>query len=195
MKLLGNVEKGKIFVVSAPAGSGKTTLVNQLKNEFEVVKTTVSYTTRSQREGERPGVDYHYISKESFEEKIKNHEFLEYVELYGDYYGTLKDSIEKLQNLGNHVVLVIDTQGGLKLKKMMPATLIFIMPPSLEELSSRLYKRQSESVEVIQKRLQWAEHEIKDAKYYDYVIVNDDLKTAYEVLKSIFIAEEHRVYS
>lgn len=192
-KLLGNFEKGLVFVISAPAGTGKTTLVKELLNEFSCVKTTVSFTTRAPRKGEVNGVDYHFISVEEFKKKIETGEFLEYVELYGDFYGTSKNNIETLQNQGNHVILVIDTQGGLRLKKMMSANLIFVMPPSLEELGKRLYNRKSESPDVIKKRLEWAKHEIEDAEHYDYKIVNDNLKTAYETLRSILIAEEHRV--
>lgn len=193
VKLLGNLEVGHVFVVSAPAGTGKTTLVKKLLEEFPCVKTTISYTTRAPRAGEAQGVDYFFISKEEFKKKIEEHEFLEYVELYGDYYGTSKNSIEKLQKAGNHVVLVIDTEGGLRLKKIMNATLIFIMPPSLEELGKRLRERKSEEPEVIARRLEWSKNEIEDAKYYDYQIVNDNLKTAYQTLRSILIAEEHRV--
>lgn len=193
VKLLGNLEKGYVFVVSAPAGTGKTTLVKKLIEEFPCVRTTISYTTREPREGESQGVDYFFISKQEFQEKIKEHEFLEYVELYGHYYGTSKNSIEKLQTAGNHVVLVIDTEGGLKIKKIMDAILIFIMPPSLEELGKRLRERKSEEPEVIARRLEWSKNEIEDAKHYDYKIVNDNLKTAYQTLKSILIAEEHRI--
>lgn len=191
--LLGNLEEGKFFVVSAPAGTGKTTLVKKLVDEFPCVKTTVSFTTREPRTGEIDGVDYQFISREKFQKKIEKQDFLEYIELYGDFYGTSLKDIEKLQKLGHHVVLVIDTQGGIKLKKMLEATLIFIMPPSIEELSSRLTKRKTENEEVIKKRLEWAKHEIADAKHYDYIIVNDNLKTAYQVLRSILIAEEHRI--
>lgn len=193
IKLLGNVEVGQVFVVSAPAGTGKTTLVKKLIEEFPCVKTTISYTTREPRQGEAQGVDYFFISKQEFQKKIEEHEFLEYVELYGHYYGTSKNSIEKLQKAGNHVVLVIDTEGGLKIKKIMDATLIFIMPPSLEELGKRLRERKSEEPEVITRRLEWSKNEIEDAKHYDYKIVNDNLKTAYQTLRSILIAEEHRI--
>lgn len=193
MKLLGNLKKGKVFVISAPAGTGKTTLVKKLSDEFDCIKTTISYTTRKPRELEKDGVDYYFIDREEFQKKIENDEFLEYVELYGNYYGTAKHCIEKLQLEGKHAVLVVDTEGGLNLKKMTGAILIFIMPPSFEELTSRLNKRKTEALEVIEKRLEWAKNEMEDAKHYDYLIVNDDLKTAYSVLKSIFVAEEHRV--
>lgn len=192
-KLLGNNKQGKLFVVSAPAGTGKTTLVNELVQEFPCIKTSISYTTRNKRPNEISGVDYHFISRDEFQKKIDDGDFLEYIELYGEYYGTSKTQVEELQINGYHVVLVIDVQGGLKLKKQIEVTLIFVMPPSLEELGSRLNKRKTEKTEEIEKRLKWAGHEIEEAKNYDYQIVNDNLKTAYQVLKSIFIAEEHRI--
>jgi guanylate kinase len=193
VKLLGNLKKGHVFVISAPAGTGKTTLVKKILKEFPCVKTSISFTTRKPRDREVSGIDYNFISLEEFKKKIDEGEFLEHVELYGDYYGTSKHTIEELQNQGKHVVLVIDTQGGLRLKRMINASLIFIMPPSFEELASRLHKRKSEKPDVIEKRLKWAKNEIEDAKYYDYLIVNDNLKTAYQALRSILIAEEHRV--
>lgn len=186
-------KKGRVFVISAPAGTGKTTLVKKLLKDFPNLKMTISSTTRDKRESEVEGEDYFFIDKETFEARIKDGQFIEYVNLYDHYYGTAKDSIQKLVQKGLNVILVIDTEGALNIKKIMDATLIFIMPPSLEELAARLEKRQTEKEDVRKKRLIWAKHEIKDAKHYDYIVVNDHLKTAYEVLKSIFIAEDHRV--
>jgi guanylate kinase len=192
-KLLGNLKKGRLFVVSAPAGTGKTTLVKKILKEFPCVKASISFTTRKPRLGEVSGVDYNFVRAEEFKNKIDKGDFLEHVELYGDFYGTSKQTIEEIQSQGNHVILVIDTQGGLRLKKLINATLIFIMPPSLEELGTRLIKRKSEKPDIIEKRLLWAKNEIEDAKYYDYLIVNENLKTAYQALRSILIAEEHRI--
>jgi len=192
-KLLGNHPTGLIFVVSAPAGTGKTTLVHLLTREFPAVVQSISYTTRAPRYGEMEGREYHFISVEEFKHKIAKWEFLEYVELYGDYYGTCLDSIRKLQKQGRHVLLVIDTQGAKKIKKILPAVFIFIQPPSLEELRARLVNRNTESIEVIEKRLKIAANEIEAGVDYDYQIINEDLNISYQVLRSIVIAEEHRI--
>lgn len=193
MVLQGNIKKGLIFVVSAPAGTGKTTLVHRLTQEFSHVVESISCTTRAPRYNETPGVHYHFIDKGAFEQKIAHHEFLEHAEIYGDYYGTCRCWLEEQQLLGKHVVLVIDTQGMMQLQEKIDAISIFILPPSLEVLKSRLIHRQTESNEIIEKRLAWATHEMKEAKSYDYQIVNDDLNKAYEALRSIVIAEEHKV--
>lgn len=192
MKLLGNLKKGLIFVVSAPAGTGKTTLVQRLVDEFPCVIQSVSYTTRPRRYNESSGDHYHFITTETFEKKIKEEEFLEYVKLYDDYYGTSKKWVENKQMAGKHVILVIDTQGALQLVDTLDAQFIFIAPPSIKELKKRLVLRNTDSKEAISKRLEWAEKELQAAQYYDYRIVNDDLDTAYDVLKSVVIAEEHR---
>ncbi|MBA3958346.1 MAG: guanylate kinase [Parachlamydiaceae bacterium] len=193
-KLLGNLKTGLVFVVSAPAGTGKTTLVEKLYQEFPNVVRSVSYTTRQCRPGEVPGDHYHFISKEEFAQKIARNEFLEHVELYGTLYGTAYQAVKEQQQKGNHIVLVIDTQGALLLKdRGFKAVFIFLMPPSEEELRKRLTERQTESASVIEERLQCAKREFKAVARYDYCIVNDDLETAYQVLRSVFIAEEHRV--
>lgn len=193
MKLLGNLKKGLVFILSAPAGTGKTTLVEKALKEFPSVVQSISYTTRLPRPGEMDGVNYHFVSRQEFEEKIGQGEFLEYVELYGDYYGTSRKWVADQQNRGKHVILVIDTQGGLKLKKEIPSILIFTKPPSMEELRARLLKRKTESAEKIEQRLKWATKEIEEGRHYDYQIINDDLDVAYQVLKSILIAEEHHI--
>jgi guanylate kinase len=164
-----------------------------LVNEFPCVVESVSYTTRECRNGEIPGVHYHFVSESEFERKIANNEFLEYVRLYGYYYGTALQSVQEQQRQGKHVILVIDTQGALQLKGMIPACFVFISPPSLKELRHRLKQRRTESDAVIEERLEWAKKEIETASEYDYTIVNDDLAIAYQVLRSIVIAEEHRV--
>lgn len=191
LKVLGNKKSGSLFIVSAPAGTGKTTLVNMLKKEFSCLIQSISYTTRKKRAGEIDGVDYHFIEKSGFEELIRRGEFLEYVSLYGNYYGTTRSSVEKQLEMGKHVVLVIDTQGALKLIGTLPLRSIFIMPPSVEELHRRLTDRDTESSEVIEERLSWAKQEMERSHHYDYLIVNDDVAVAYDVLRSIFIAEEH----
>lgn len=192
-RLLGNKKQGLAFIVSAPAGTGKTTLVQKLADEFACVTPSISFTTRRPRQGEIDGKHYHFISQAEFEAKIQAGEFLEYVELFGCYYGTSRRWVDARLAEGKHVVLVIDTQGALLLRKKYPAVAIFLQPPSLSELRRRLQGRGTESQAKIEERLRTAEQELQAAKYYDYQVVNDDLEIAYQVLKSIFIAEEHRV--
>lgn len=195
LQLLGNKKRGLVFIVSAPAGTGKTTLVERLTSEFPCVIASISCTTREPRLGEVEGQHYHFIGEQEFEEKIQQGEFLEYVRLYGYYYGTSRQWVEERLAAGKHVVLVIDTQGALLLRKVYPAIAIFVRPPSLNELERRLLSRGTEPLKKIVERLKIAELELETVKYYDYEIINDDLEIAYQVLKSIFIAEEHRVLS
>lgn len=192
-KVLGNIERGLLFILSAPAGTGKTTLIHRLTSEFPCIVQSVSYTTREPREGETSGIHYHFITREEFEKKIAAEDFLEYVDLYGYYYGTSRTAVEKLLDSGKHVFLVIDTQGALKLREFYPACHIFILPPTLEELSKRLEKRQTETPESFQKRIDLANKEMALVDKYDYKIINDSLEVAYQVLRSIVIAEEHRI--
>lgn len=191
--LLGHRKEGMAFVISAPAGTGKTTLVKMLTEEFLDIVESVSFTTRAPREGEVDGKHYRFVSTDTFERLIQEGEFLEYVRLYGSYYGTSLKWVREKQKEGKSVVLVIDTQGGLQLKNKLKASYIFLQPPSLDALRQRLIKRQTESLASIEQRLQWALKELKEGRRYDYLIVNDDLSTAYQVLRSIVIAEGHRM--
>lgn len=192
-KVIGNLKQGLLFVLSAPAGTGKTTLVNKLVDEFPCIVRSVSFTTRQPRRGEINGVDYHFVTKEQFLTRQAEGDFLEHAKIYDDLYGTSKSSVEKQLKSGKHVVLVIDTQGAKQIKEKANAVFIFVKPPNLDELKARLEKRQTESDEVIKERLLWADREIAESKNYNYCITNDCFETAYRVLKSIFIAEEHRV--
>lgn len=195
-KILGNLSRGLVFIISAPAGTGKTTLVRMLLGEFNCIAESVSCTTRPIRPGEVPGKDYHFLKEVEFSAKEAAGDFLECAEVFGNWYGTSQEYVQKSQDAGKHVFLVIDTQGAMQLKrKGFSAIYVFLSPPSLKELKQRLEKRQTESVETIEKRLSWAEKEIGMARYYDYHIVNDDLNSAYAILRSIVIAEEHRVRS
>jgi len=191
--LIPRLNRGLCFIVSAPAGTGKTTLVQMLMKEFPIVVMNISLTTREPRAGEAHGQDYYFVSREEFEDKIRSDEFLEYVDLYGNYYGSSRGWVEKKLNEGKHVVLVIDTQGARKLKGKFECVSIFIRPPSLEVLRKRLSDRKTETTEMIEKRLKWAEQEMNAVSEYDYQIVNDNLSTAYQVLRSIVIAESHKV--
>lgn len=188
-----SIRRGLVFVLSAPAGTGKTTLVNYLLGEFSHIIQSVSFTTRPPRTGEIDGKHYHFISQAQFDQRIAQGDFLEYVSLYGYSYGTSRSQVEALQKAGKHVMLVIDTQGALKLKGVVPAVYIFVLPPSMEELKQRLEVRRTETPEAIQKRLSWALQELKMVHQYDYSLINDDRQIAYDVLRSIVIAEEHRV--
>lgn len=190
-KLLGNLKKGLVFVVSAPAGTGKSTLVEMLLNDFpQNIVESRSCTTRKIRPSEITDIHYEFLTKEQFQTKIDQDEFLEYATVFGNLYGTSKTVVEKLQKEGKHVVLVIDTQGAKQVMQKIPVVSIFISPPSFEELRRRLLKRQTESEEMIEQRLKWAENEIKQIPHYDYHVINDDLNITYNILKSIFIAEE-----
>lgn len=191
--VLGNLKKGLLFVISAPAGTGKTTLVEMLLNEFpHALAESCSCTTRRPRPGEIPKKHYEFVSKEEFEEKVVRGEFLEYAEVFGNLYGTTKEEVKRHQTQARHVILVIDTQGAKKLMGKIEATFIFILPPSEEELKKRLLKRRTESETMIAERLSWARHEMAAAPLYDYTIVNDKLLVSYEILRSILIAEERR---
>jgi len=192
-KLLGNLQQGLLFVISAPAGTGKTTLAHMLCEEFDCVVESVSCTTRPVRPGESEGKHYHFLSKEKFDEMVQKGEFLEHASVFGHQYGTARASVLGQQAAGKHVILVIDTQGAMQLKGKIPAAFIFISPPSLAELKERLVKRRTESPEMIEKRLSWAQKEMAMGGQYDYHIVNDNLAIAYQVLRSILIAEEHKI--
>ncbi len=188
--------RGIVFVVSAPAGTGKTTLVERLKSEFPQVVQSIAYTSRSPREHEVNGVHYHFVTKEEFKERLKTGDFLEHVELYGTYYGTSRLWVEARLKENKMVFLVIDTQGALILQQhslKFPIVYIFIKPPSIDALQARLLKRATETEESMRIRLAQAEQELSRESYYDYSIVNDQFEEAYQALKAIFIAEQHRI--
>jgi guanylate kinase len=184
---------GLLFVLSAPAGTGKTTLAEKLVTNMPRLIESVSYTTRPPRNNEIDGIHYFFISKETFEIKIAEGEFLEYAEVFGHYYGTSKNFVQRQIENGKHILLVIDTQGAVAIKQKRDSILIFLAPPSLDVLKQRLLHRSTESFEEMQKRLAQAEHELAQMKFYDYCIVNDSLETAYDALRAIIIAEEHRI--
>lgn len=193
MKLLGNLHRGLLFVISGPAGTGKTTLVQMLEEEFPCVKRSVTYTTRPKREEGEHLDSYHFISEEEFIKKIQEGFFLEHVKVFDHYYGTDKSIAEESMKTNKHVVLVIDTQGlRILVEKNVPLISIFLSPPSHEELEARLKNRKTETEGQMLTRLKWSENELEMIPWYDYHIINDDLITAYNVLRSIFIAEEHK---
>lgn len=192
MNLLGNCQRGHLFILSAPSGAGKTTLAEKLTSEFpESVIRVVTCTTRAPRGEEKEGIDYYFLSDDDFSEKLEEEAFLEYADVFSHKYGTLASEVERIRSAGKHAVLVIDTQGAMKVRMKTSAVLIFIAPPSLEELEKRLEGRQTDTKEAIEERLSWSAGEMEMSAEYDYMIINDDLETAYQTLRSIVIAEEH----
>lgn len=192
-KLLGNLSSGLLFVVSAPAGTGKTTLVKMLEKEFDCVVPGISYTTRKPRADEVNGKDYFFVTREEFEAKRESGDFLESAEVFGNLYGTSRSYVLEKESQGKHVVLVIDTQGAMQLKGTVPAVFIFLSPPSLDALRERLVHRKTEDAEDMERRLSIAAYEMGMINRYDYCIINEDLQIAYQALRSILIAEERRV--
>ncbi len=195
-KLLGNLKKGIIFVISSPSGAGKSTLVEMLLKEFPAdLARSITCTTREPRITEQKGKDYFFLSRDEFLAKQRESEFLEFAEVFGNYYGTLKKNVDEILQQGKHVLLVIDTQGAKQMAQLRDdARFIFISPPSMEELQRRLHSRETETKTTMERRLQRARIELSEKIHYDYQIINDDLKTAYQVLRSIIIAEEHKIY-
>lgn len=187
--------KGFLIVVSGPSGTGKDSICSKVASDLKNIEISISITSRAPRAGEKEGVNYYYISKEEFEERIKNDEFLEYAIVHNNqYYGTPKKEIEEKLNKGISIVLVIDIQGALKVKELVPdAIFIFIMPPSMEALKERLIARNTESKDKVLERFKRAYQEINEFKKYNYVIVNDDLNESVETMKAILLAEKSRV--
>jgi guanylate kinase len=182
-----------VFIVSAPSGSGKSTLVRALLARDQNLLFSVSYTTREPRGVERPGQDYHFITRESFEQRIRNREFLEWADVFGNYYGTHRSVLERGVAENKDVLLDIDVQGARQLKESIPdAVSIFVLAPSRGVLEQRLRKRSEDSEAVIEKRLKKAVEEIKNYETYDYVLVNDELDRSTETLAAILKAERVR---
>lgn len=175
----------RLFVVSGASGTGKTTLCRDLERELGLF-FSVSVTTRAPRVGEVAGRDYHFISQEEFDKMVSEGRFLEWAGVHGKFYGTPRGPVESSLQEGRDVLLDLDTQGALNLKKILPeAVLIFIKPPSIDELRKRLESRGTDSPETIAKRIARAEHEIDQSVHYDHVVVNRDLQEAKRELKAI----------
>lgn len=191
----GTHRRGLLFIVSAPSGTGKTTLVEKLVQVLPNLRMSRSYTSRAARDGERNGVDYNFIGREDFQRRINASEFLEWADVFGNYYGTAFADVERMLGAGQDVVLVIDVQGARQVKaRGVDHTAIFVMPPSFEALEQRLRGRSKDSEEQMQRRLDTARSEASSYIDYDYVVVNDELETTVVRLQEIIAAERSRMH-
>ena len=184
-------DRGLLIVISGPSGVGKGTVRKAL---FDMPKHNLTYsvsmTTRKMRPGEKNGVDYYFVSKEEFEQRIEDGKFLEHAEFVGNYYGTPLDKVNEQLDAGKEVVLEIEVEGALQVKKKVPdCVMIFIVPPSKQDLYNRLTSRGTEPIEIINERREKANREFKKAKYYDYIVVNDEVSNAADRILAIIRAE------
>jgi guanylate kinase len=185
--------RGLLFIVSAPSGAGKTTIVERLVEEMPQLRMSRSYTSRPARQGEVDGVDYNFVSRVRFEEMVAAGEFLEWADVFGNLYGTCAADTERMLAAGDDVVLVIDVQGARQVRgRQSGALCVFVMPPSSAELEQRLRGRSKDSEAAIRRRLTVAKDEVASFSEYDYIVVNDELAAAVDRLRSIVIAERAR---
>ena len=191
---MSNSSRGLLFIVSAPSGTGKTTLVERLVKVTPNLRMSRSYTSRAARAGERDGVDYNFITRNEFESMARDGAFLEWADIYGNYYGTAAADTEKVLAGGEDLVLVIDVQGARQVRgRGLENIGIFVLPPSAAVLEQRLRGRSKDSEEQIRRRLEVACREVTDAAAYDYVVINDELDSCVERLRAIVVAERGRV--
>jgi guanylate kinase len=190
----GPGRRGLLFIVSAPSGTGKTTLVERLAQNVPNLHLSRSYTSRPARAGETAGVDYNFISRQQFETMIQAGDFLEWADIYGNLYGTCASETEAALARGQDVVLVIDVQGARQVRSRLASTVgIFILPPSAAILEQRLRGRSKDSEEQILRRLAVARREVGEYEQYDYVVINDELTAAVDRLRAVVLAEQARV--
>ena len=189
---MGNTKKGLLLVISGPSGVGKGTVCRRLMDRNDAIRLSVSATTRSKRPGEVEGKHYYFKTREEFERMIQESAFLEYTQVFGmNYYGTPRSFVEQEIALGHTVILEIDVQGAMRVKAAYPeAVLVFIAPPSMGELKSRLIGRGTETPEAVEKRFATAFDELETARHYDYVVVNDILDAAIAQMEAIVAAEK-----
>ncbi len=182
--------EGILFIISAPSGTGKTTLSKELIDFFPRLRQSVSFTTRPMRAGEVDGRDYHFVSPETFDDMVRDGAFAEWAEVHGNRYGTSLQTLEEARRAGLDLLLDIDCQGAAQIRRSYRrGVFIFILPPSFEELERRLLGRQTDTAEVIERRIFNARREVREAVWYDYIVVNEDLGAASADLKAIFRAE------
>lgn len=182
-----NIKKpGKLIIISGPSGAGKTTLIRKVMQKIPTLIFSVSATTRAIREGEIEGADYFFVATEEFNDLIRKDAFIEWANVHGNLYGTLKKHVKELREKRKNVILDIDEQGAKQIKKKkIPALFIYVLPPSLEELEKRLKKRDTEHIKEMNRRLQSAKEQIASKGFYDHVIINDDIKKVVKKLKII----------
>ncbi|CAM3283495.1 guanylate kinase [Pseudomonas plecoglossicida] len=184
-----NHSSGTLYIVSAPSGAGKTSLVTALTKDDQQIRVSVSHTTRAMRPGEQHGVNYHFVVHDAFKALIEQGDFLEHAEVFGNYYGTSRSALQQTLDQGFDLILEIDWQGAQQVRKLMPDALsVFILPPSQEALRLRLDGRGQDSEEIIAGRMKEAVSEMVHYDEYDYVIINDDFGVALEELKAVFVA-------
>jgi guanylate kinase len=189
---LGN-PKGLLFVVSAPSGGGKTTLCRRLLADFPEIHLSISTTTRAPRGSEKNGVEYHFVDRPTFESMIERGAFVEWAEVHGNLYGTSREVILEATQRGKDVLFDIDYQGGRALKSQFPdSVMILLVPPSMEVLETRLRGRATDSTDVVERRLAKAHQELSHYHLYDYLIINDDLDRAYDLLRTVYRAAHQR---
>jgi guanylate kinase len=182
-----------VFIISAPSGSGKSTLVNKVRDRVPNLEFSISYTTRKPRGAELNGREYFFVTREQFEEMIRNDEFLEHADVFGDYYGTARRFLQRAEDSEKDLLLDIDVQGAAQIKSKLPdAVSIFILPPTRVELERRLRERGQDSEEKIQRRLNGARREIENYQKYDYILVNDRLEESVDALEAILLSERYR---
>ena len=179
---------GQIYIISAPSGAGKTSLVKKICEKYDFIKPSISFTTRKIRDAEVNGIDYFFITKDEFEDKINKNEFLEYQNVYGNYYGSSLESVKKIINQGYDVLLEIDYKGMLVVKELIPESLaIYILPPDIETLKKRLKDRGQDDIEVINNRMQSCEQELSNSHFADFTVVNDEFLLALNNLTKIIL--------
>ncbi|MGD8484117.1 MAG: guanylate kinase [Thioalkalispiraceae bacterium] len=183
---------GTLYIISAPSGAGKTSLVKALLEVTDDISVSVSHTTRAMRPGEQDGKDYHFTDVETFKRMIAEDAFLEHAQVFDNFYGTAQANIEDQLRAGHDVILEIDWQGAEQVRKVMPCVTIFILPPSRDELEKRLKGRGQDSDEIIARRMQDAVNEISHYPEFEYLIVNDDFDTALVELQSVILARRMR---
>lgn len=193
-KIIKQKERGSLIIVSGPSGSGKGTVIQEFLKNNKDAWLSISCTSRAPRLGDVPNESYYFLTRDEFEEKIKNGEFLEYAEYNGNYYGTPKEHIEEKLIKGIDVILEIEVQGALTVKELVPeAICIFIMPPSMKELKKRLIGRGTESKEKVLGRFKTAYQEINNVTRYNYVVTNDEVEKAANKIAAILLSEKCRV--